>query len=118
MALSTVAMYERLKPHLGEEDSKALLDYVDDRISGEVATKEDVANVRTEVANVKTEVANLRTDTKEDVANLRNEMLQMKIELKEEIWKLRILILVVLAVNILLNPKLLELVGQLLGVAK
>lgn len=111
MALSTVELYERLKPHFGEEDSKALLDYIDDRIRGEVATKEDIANLRTAT---KEDVANVRTE----VVNLRTEMLQMKIELKEEIWKLRILILVVLAVNIILNPKILELVGQLLGVAK
>jgi len=42
MALSPVELYEQLKPHLGENETKALIRYVDEKIRGEVATKEDI----------------------------------------------------------------------------
>ena len=39
-----------------------------------VATKADIADVRTEVAKVRTEIADLRTELKTDIANLRTEV--------------------------------------------
>ena len=43
-----------------------------------VATKSDIADVRTEIANLRTElktdIANLRTELKTDIANLRTEV--------------------------------------------
>jgi hypothetical protein len=35
MALSAVELYERLKPRLGEDETKALIEYVDGKIRGE-----------------------------------------------------------------------------------
>jgi hypothetical protein len=86
MPLSPVELYERLKPHLGEDDTKALIEYVDGKIKGEVATKEDLH--------------------------------LLKAEFREEIWKLRVLVIVVLVLQIALNPKVVELVGRILGVVK
>lgn len=47
-----------------------------------LATKEDIANVRLEIANV-------RSELKEDIANVRTEIASLRTELKEEIAELR-----------------------------
>ncbi len=86
MPLSPVELYEQLKPHLGEAETKALIEYVDGKIKGEVATKED--------------------------------LLLIENRLKEEIWKLRVLVIVVLVVVIVLNPSVVELVGKIFGTVK
>lgn len=49
MALSAVELYERLKPQLGENETKALIEYVDEKIRGEVATKEDLLLLKAEL---------------------------------------------------------------------
>jgi DNA repair exonuclease SbcCD ATPase subunit len=54
----------------------------------ELATKADIANVRTEIADVRTEIANLRTELKGDIANLRTEIDEVRSELKIEIAKI------------------------------
>ncbi len=59
---------------------------MDERIHGEVATKED--------------------------------LLLLKAELKEEIWLRRVLVIVVLVAVVALNPKVLDLVGRVLGVGR
>ena len=97
MPLSTVELYEQLKPQLGENETKALIEYVDGKIKGEVATKEDMLL--------------LRGDFEKQIQGLRAEF-------KEEIWRLRMLVIVVLVLQIVLNPKVVELVGRLLGVVK
>jgi chromosome segregation ATPase len=63
----------------------------------ELATKADIANVRTEIADLRTELkedmANLRAELKEDMANLRAElkedMVNLRAELKEDMANLR-----------------------------
>lgn len=69
-----------------------------------LATKEDIGNIRTElkadIANVRLETANVRSELKEDIANLRAELKQdisnvrteiagLRTELKEDIATLR-----------------------------
>ena len=104
MALSAVELYERLKPHLGEGETKALIEYVDGKVRGEVATKEDLLL--------------LKADLEAKIQGMKDE-LELKIQgVREEVWKLRVLVIVVLVVVIVLNPKVLELVGRILGVAK
>jgi len=93
MPLSPVELYERLKPHLGEDETKALIEYVDGKIRGEVATKEDLHL-------------------------LREDLFKVRAELKEEIWRLRVLVIVVLVLEVVLNPKVVEMIGRILGVVK
>ena len=56
-----------------------------------LATKEDVANVRTEIEGVRTDIADLRGETRADNATLRGEMTtsiaNLRSELKDEIAK-------------------------------
>ena len=129
MALSAVELYERLKPHLGEGETKALIEYVDGKIRGEVATKEDIyllredllkaqADLEGKVQGVREELLGKIQEVREELRGARDE-LELKIQgVREEIWKLRMLVIVVLVVVVILNPKVLELVGRVLGVAK
>ena len=58
-----------------------------------VATKADIADVRTEVAKVRTEIADLRTELKTDIANLRTEVktdiANLRTEVRTDIANLR-----------------------------
>ena len=133
MALSAVDLYERLKPHLGEGETKALIEYVDGKIRGEVATKEDLLRVKGDlegkIQEVREEllgkIQEVREELHEVQASLEAKIQGVKDELKaeiqgvrDEVWKLRVLVVMVLVVVIVLNPKVLELVGRVLGVAK
>ena len=104
MALSAVELYERLKPQLGEHETKSLIEYVDEKIRGEVATKEDIHLVKEELRR---EIQGVRDELRGDIQKLR-----------EEMWKLRLLVVVVLVVVVVLNPKVLELVGRVIGMGK
>ena len=86
MPISPVELYEQLKPRLGEDETKSLIEYMDAKVKGEVATKED--------------------------------LLLLENRLREEIWKLRVLVIVVLVLVVVLNPKVVELVGKIFEVAK
>ena len=108
MALSAVELYERLKPQLGESETKALIEYVDEKIHGDVATKEDLLLLK---ADLKEDMALLKAELKSDMALLRTEM-------KDELWKLRLMVVIVLVVVVVLNPKVLELVGRVLGMGR
>jgi len=122
MALSAVDLYERLKPHLGEGETKALIEYVDGKIRGEVATKEDMlllkADLEGKIQKIREELHGVQVSLEGKIQGVREALLSTKTELKDEIWKLRVLVVVVLVVVIVLNPKVLELVGRVLGVAK
>ena len=140
MALSAVELYERLKPHLGEGETKALIEYVDGKIRGEVATKEDlllvkgdlegkIQEVREEIHEVREEIHGVQVSLEAKIQGVRDELVgkiqgvkdELKAEIqgvREEVWKLRVLVIVVLVVVIVLNPKVLELVGRILGVTK
>ncbi|GEM_PF-2006068 len=125
MPLSPVDLYEQLKPRLGEGETKALIEYVDGKIRGEVATKEDLTPLKEDIQLLKQDIYLL----KESIQLLKQDMLLIKADLekqiqglrgefKDETWKLRILVIVVLILQIVLNPKVVELVGRILGVVK
>ena len=133
MALSAVELYERLKPHLGEGETKALIEYVDGKIRGEVATKEDLLLVKGDlegkIQEVREELHGVQVSLEAKIQGVRDELggkiqgvkdeLKAEIQgVREEVWKLRVLVIVVLVVVIVLNPKVLELVGRILGVTK
>ncbi|MBI3252234.1 MAG: hypothetical protein HYZ52_02790 [Candidatus Omnitrophica bacterium] len=119
MALSAVELYERLKPQLGESETKALIEYVDEKIHGEVATKEDLLLQK---AELKEDMALMKAELKEDMAlmkaELKSDMALLRTEMKDELWKLRLMVVIVLVVVVVLNPKVLELVGRVLGMGR
>lgn len=111
MPLSPVELYEQLKPHLGEHGTKALIEYVDGKIRGEVATKEDLHLL-------KEDMLLLKADLEKQIQGVRIDLEKKIQDVRDEIWKLRALVIVVLVLEIILNPKVVELVGRILGVVK
>jgi hypothetical protein len=89
---------------------------VDEKIHGEVATKEDLLIQKGEL---KEDMTLLKAELKEDMslmkAELKSDMAILKAELREELWKLRMLVIAILVAMVALNPKVLELVGRVLG---
>jgi hypothetical protein len=72
---------------------------VDEKIHGEVATKEDLLLQKAE----------LKEDMSLMKAELKSDMAILKAELREELWKLRLMVVIALVVVVVLNPKVLEL---------
>ena len=72
-------------------------------------TKEDLLHLKSDLDILKSEL--VQKATKEDLLLLEN-------RLREEIWKLRVLVIVVLVLVVVLNPKVVELVGKIFEVAK
>ena len=138
MALSAVDLYERLKPHLGEGETKALIEYVDGKIRGEVATKEDMLRPKADleaktqkdreallekVHEVGEKLHRVQVSLEEKIHEVRQNLATTRMTfteamLKDEIRKLRVLLTVLLAVVIVLSPIVLELVGRALGGTK
>jgi RNA polymerase-binding transcription factor DksA len=74
--MSTVLeLYEKLKPKLGEEEARALLEFVEASVERKTATKEDL--LHTEVA--------LREDLQRTELTLREELRRVDQSLREEI---------------------------------
>ena len=71
-------LYEKLKPKLGEEEAKALIEFVEASVEQKAATKEDLQ---------KTELA-LRGDLQKAELTLREEIRRVDQALREEIHKL------------------------------
>jgi hypothetical protein len=111
MPISPVDLYERLKPQLGEEGTKALIEYVDEKIKGEVATKEDIQLLKGDMLLIK-------ADLEKQIQGVRIDMEKLRADLERKIQDVRMLVIVVLVVVIILNPKVMELVGRILGVVK
>jgi len=133
MAVSALELYEKLKINLGESETRALIEYVDGKIQGEVATKEDVYLIKEEVhllreealgakSDLENKINGLRVEVGEKINGLRVEVGEkingLRVEVREEIWKLKILVIVVLVVTVVLNPNVVEFAGKILGIGK
>ncbi|BCX87765.1 hypothetical protein MIN45_P0132 [Methylomarinovum tepidoasis] len=81
-------------------------------LRNELATKEDLANLRTEL---KEDIANVRTELKEDIANLRTDVIRMEARLER---KFTILWLITLFTIVFLNQNALHFLARLLGLLK
>jgi len=156
MANSTVEVYEKIRVKLGEEEARALLDYVDARIEREAVTKLDLKetedSLRSEmqemenglrndmqkiVGNVQEMENSLRSDMQKIVGNvqgvenslrsdmqkmensLRSDMQKMENSLRGEMkdieWRSKLYFILIGALIIITNPKVLELIGRVMG---
>ena len=83
----------RDKGHFTAEQAEALAEALGEATQGDLATKADLAEIRTEIAKLKnelkTEIADLRTERKAEVAEIRTEIADLRTELKSEIAGLR-----------------------------
>lgn len=122
MPLSPVELYERLKPQLGEEGTKALIEYVDEKIKGEVATKEDIQLLKEDIQLLKKDMLLLKADLERQIQGVRTDLekqiLGLRADMEKRIQDVKMLVIVVLVAVIILNPKVMELVGRILGVVK
>ncbi len=88
MAASTaVRAYEALKAHLGEEDARLFIDYVEDstrQARGDLATKADLAETR---ADLEKQIAQLRADLERQIAQLRADLGTQIAETKADLIK-------------------------------
>ena len=104
MSMGPVDLYEQLKPKLGEDESKALIDYMDEKVRREVATKEDLLI--------------LKSDLEKQIQGVNGGVQTLRGEMKDDIWKLRVLVIVVLVLEIVLNPKIVAFIGKIFGLVK
>jgi hypothetical protein len=124
MPVSTVEVYEKLKPSLGEEGTKALLSYVEETVGGEVATKNDLFEMQVafeeKLQGVREEMLTRFEKVEGRIAGIEAEVAVIKATMatKEDIHQLRLLLVIVIAAIVLLNPKVWEVIGNIFGVVK
>ena len=81
LTFDKLAYVDRLKAAgVGEREARALVEGLDQALREEVATKTDLAAVKTELAAditaVKTELVAVRTELKADIAAVKHDMLR------------------------------------------
>ncbi|HID62882.1 MAG TPA: hypothetical protein EYP49_09125 [Anaerolineae bacterium] len=140
LTASVVGVYELLKPRIGEQEAKSLLHFIEDRtvhlvrdkIAKGLAAKEDIAHLervtrediaclervtREDIAAVKEDIARLEIATKEDSARLEKKIVGLGQELRNLEWRMRIYLVAIGALIVITNPKVLDLLGKLIGLA-
>jgi len=107
LTANVVEVYELLKPKIGEQETKSLLRFIEDRtvflvrdeMAKGLATKEDVAALKEDIAAVKDDIAAVKKDlarlemaTKEDIARLematKEDITRLERTTREEIVRL------------------------------
>lgn len=83
LTFDKLAYVDRLKAAgMGEREARALADGLDQALREEVATRTDLAAVRTDLA---ADIAAVRTDLTADIAAVRTDLAAVKHELQDEI---------------------------------
>ena len=152
MANSTIEVYDKIRVKLGEDESRALLDYVDARIEKEAVTKLDLKETEDSIGSDMQEMENsLRSDMQEMKNSLRNDMQEMEDSLRNDMqkiagnmqemesslrsdmqkmesslrseirdieWRSKLYFILLGALIIVTNPKVLELIGRVIGLIK
>ena len=103
MTTVELELYDAVKEKIGEKESKLLLQTIEtktasdlDKIKETLATKEDMAGIRSRMEDfkedVKDDIANFKVDVKEDIANLKANVVNLKAgmeDLKEDMSDLK-----------------------------
>lgn len=114
-AVETIEIYNALKERLGEEPTRLLMKYIGEASMANVATKEDLLTTQTNllaaVAKAREELAKQETAWREEIHKLRD-------ELRAETFKLRTILYILIVLLLITNPKLIELLGKVLGIIK
>jgi len=86
---TALELYEKLKPKLGEEEARALLEFVEASVERRAATKEDLLRTETALKGdlLRTETA-LKEDLRRSEAALREEIHRLDQDFREEIGRL------------------------------
>ena len=94
MLLDTLQMRRRMREAgFPEEQADVVTEGIANIVAGELATKEDLRELRTEMldkfAEVRGEIAELRGEVKGEIAELKGEIAEVRAELKGEIAELK-----------------------------
>ena len=88
LQIDTLAFTKKLREAGAEEGlAEAIVEGLTAADTSELATKGDVAEVRTEIAEVKTEIAEVKSELKTEIAEVRTEIAEVKSELKQDLLK-------------------------------
>ena len=90
LQIDTLAFTKKLREAGAEEGlAEAIVEGLTAADTSELATKGDVAEVRTEIAEVKTEIAEVKSELKTEIAEVKTEIAEVKSELKTEIVEVK-----------------------------
>ena len=92
-----------------DEQAVALVSTIGDALTGDLATKSDIADVRKEISDVRKEVADVRAEVAEvrkEVADLRTEIANVRVDLYRQLWVMGIAIV---TLNVTLTVALIKL---------
>ncbi|MDI6794061.1 MAG: hypothetical protein QME81_14570 [bacterium] len=142
---SAVAVYEKLRPTVGEEGARVLVEYVDSKIEKTAVTKLDLEQVnntlRAQIIEVEkrleAKIADVENRLEAKIAgvesrleakitevdnNLRALIAEVEKRLEARIitleWKMKLYFLALGALIIITNPKIMDLLAKLLGIIK
>ena len=87
---TVLELYEKLKPKLGEEEARALLEFVEASVERKAATKEDLFRTETALKEdlLRTEGA-LKEDLRRTERALKEDLQRTEMALREEIQRTR-----------------------------
>ena len=92
-----------------DEQAVALVSTIGDALTGDLATKSDIADVRKEISDVRKEVADVRAEVAEvrkEVADLRTEIANVRVDLYRQLWVMGVAIV---TLNVTLTVALIKL---------
>ncbi len=99
-----------------DEQAVALVSTIGDALTGDLATKSDIADVRKEISDVRKEVADVRAEVadvraevaevRKEVADLRTEIANVRVDLYRQLWVMGIAIV---TLNVTLTVALIKL---------
>lgn len=88
-----VAVYEKLKPKIGEDGASALLDYVDSKVEETAVTKLDLTkaenNLEVEIHNLGTKMQRVEGKLEVEMQGVRSEIQRVEGKLEAEIQGVR-----------------------------
>lgn len=93
MQTATIKLYEKLKEKLGREETTLLIDFIDERVKGEVATKEDIHGLKEEIHQLDKRISDME-------------------------WKLKLYFILLGILVIITSPNALEFFGKVIGIVR
>ena len=90
-----IMMEEFKKAKFSEDQTRVILKAVESAQKDgleNLATKEDIANVKQNISNVRQEISDVKVELKQDIHNLELKVSDLRSELKDEITELKIIL--------------------------
>jgi len=75
---TVLELYEKLKPRLGEEEARSLLEFIESTVEQRAVTKADLQQA---IASLREEIRQVGSSLREEIHTLRGEMYKMRADL-------------------------------------